>query len=80
MEPEKLAEKYLDFRKRFFSSASILQRGYAQLRVAPLIYLGSNLGYRKTTKLMEEHFKNYFKWLHLQKIVPTPDGIYSTHG
>jgi radical SAM superfamily enzyme YgiQ (UPF0313 family) len=77
MEPEELAEKYLDFRKRFFSYASIIQRGYAQLRVAPLIYLGTNLGYRKTSKLMKEHFENYFKWLHLQKRAPTPDGIYS---
>jgi radical SAM superfamily enzyme YgiQ (UPF0313 family) len=79
MEPEELAEKYLDFRKRFFSCASIMQRGYAQLHVAPLIYLGSNLAYRKTTKLMKEHFDNYFKWLHRQKRVPTPDGIYSTN-
>jgi radical SAM superfamily enzyme YgiQ (UPF0313 family) len=80
MEPEELAEKYLDFRKSFFSSASILQRGYAQLRVAPLIYLGSNLGHRKTTKLMEKHLKNYFKWLHLQKRDPIPEGLYDAHG
>lgn len=80
MGPEELAEKYLDFRKRFFSSASIMQRGYAQLHVAPLIYLASNLAYRKTTKLMKEHFENYFKWLHLQKRVPTPEGFYAAHG
>jgi radical SAM superfamily enzyme YgiQ (UPF0313 family) len=80
MEPEELAEKYLAFRKRFFSGASIIQRGYAQLRVAPLIYLGSNLAYRKTTKLMEKHLQNYFKWLHLQKRVPTPEGLYAARG
>jgi radical SAM superfamily enzyme YgiQ (UPF0313 family) len=79
MEPEELAEKYLDFRKRLFSSASILRRGYAQLRVAPLIYLGSNLGYRKTTKSMKEHFENYFQWLRQQKRFPTPDTIDSAH-
>jgi radical SAM superfamily enzyme YgiQ (UPF0313 family) len=80
MEPEELAEKYLDFRKRFFSWASIIQRGYAQWRVAPLIYFGSNLAYRKTTEFMKGHFKNYFKWLRQQKRVPTPDRIYSTNG
>jgi radical SAM superfamily enzyme YgiQ (UPF0313 family) len=70
MEPEELAEKYLEFRKSFFSFASIIQRGYAQMRVAPLIYLGSNLGYRKTTNRMKEHYGNYFKWLRRQKKVP----------
>jgi radical SAM superfamily enzyme YgiQ (UPF0313 family) len=77
MEPEELAEKYLDFRKRFFSYASIIKRGYAQWRVAPLIYFGSNLGYRKTTEYMKEHFKNYFQWLRQQKRAPIPNRIYS---
>jgi len=63
MEPEELAEKYLDFRRRFFSYSSMVQRGFAQLGVAPLIYLVVNLGYRNTTKHMEEHFRNYFNWL-----------------
>jgi len=67
MDPEELAEKYLDFRNRFFSYSSIIQRGYAQVRVAPLVYLGANLAYRKTTKRMKEHFRNYFNWLHEQK-------------
>ncbi|MGA2465915.1 MAG: radical SAM protein [Thermodesulfobacteriota bacterium] len=75
MEPEELAERYLDFREEFFSWASIIQRGYAQLRVAPLVYLGANLAYRKTTKLMKEHFKNYFKWLRQQKSSATLDGM-----
>jgi radical SAM superfamily enzyme YgiQ (UPF0313 family) len=70
MEPEELAEKYLDFRNRFFSYSSIIQRGYDQLRVAPLIYLCMNLAFRKTTKLLEKHFSNYFSWLRQRKGVP----------
>ena len=75
MEPEELAERYLDFRNRFFSYSSILQRGYAQFRVAPLVYLGSNLVYRKTTRLMKEHFRNYSNWLRQEKRTPTLDMI-----
>lgn len=75
MDPQELAERYLDFRNRFFSYSSIVQRGCAQLRVAPLTYLGMNLALHKTTKLMEEHFRNYSKWLHEQKSVPTLDRI-----
>jgi radical SAM superfamily enzyme YgiQ (UPF0313 family) len=75
MDPEELAEKYLDFRSRFFSYSSIIQRGYAQLRVAPHIYLFANLAYRKTTKLMKEHFRNYSDWLRQQKGVPTLETI-----
>ena len=75
MGPEELAEKYLDFRNRFFSYSSIIQRGYAQLRVAPVVYLPVNLAYRKTTRLMKEHFRNYFNWLHQQKGIPTLDGM-----
>jgi radical SAM superfamily enzyme YgiQ (UPF0313 family) len=71
MAPEELAEKYLDFRERFFSCSSIIQRAYAQRRVAPLVYLGANSAYRKTTKLMKEHFRNYFSWLREQKNGPT---------
>ncbi|NVL93192.1 MAG: B12-binding domain-containing radical SAM protein [Desulfobacterales bacterium] len=75
MDPEELAERYLDFRNRFFSYSSIMQRGYAQFRVAPLVYLGTNLVYRKTTRLMEEHFRNYSNWLRQQKRTPTLDMI-----
>jgi len=75
MEPEELAEKYLEFRNRFLSCSSIIQRGYAQLRVAPIVYLCSNLAYRKTTKLMKEHFRNYFKWLRQQKSIPPLHGV-----
>lgn len=75
MEPEELAEKYLDFRKKFFSFSSIVRRSYPQLRVAPLIYLGMNLAYRKTTKLLRERYRRYFRWLRRQKGVPTFDEV-----
>jgi radical SAM superfamily enzyme YgiQ (UPF0313 family) len=73
MDPEELAEKYLEFRNRFFSHSSFIQRAYAQLRVAPFVYLGANIVYRKTTKLMKEHFRNYFNWLRQQKSSPMLD-------
>ncbi len=75
MDPEELAERYLDFRNRFFSYLSILQRSYAQFRVAPLVYLGSSLAYRKTTRLMKEHSRNYSNWLRQEKRTPTLDMI-----
>jgi radical SAM superfamily enzyme YgiQ (UPF0313 family) len=75
MEPEELAEKYLDFRNRFYSYSSIIQRGYAQLRVTPIVYFPANIAYRKTTKRMKKHFLNYFNWLRQQKRVPTLDGM-----
>jgi radical SAM superfamily enzyme YgiQ (UPF0313 family) len=75
MEPEELAEKYLDFRNRFLSCSSIIRRGYAQLRVAPIVYICSNLAYRRTTKLMKEHYRYYFKWLRQQKGIPTLHGV-----
>jgi radical SAM superfamily enzyme YgiQ (UPF0313 family) len=75
MDPEELAEKYLDFRNKFFSYSSVMQRGYAQLRVAPLIYLSVNLAYRAATKRLKEHFSNYFNWLHQQAAVSPLDGI-----
>ena len=71
MAPEELAEKYLDFRNKFFSYSSIIQRGYDQLRVAPLAYLGMNIAYRKTTRLLKEHSRSYFNWLRERKEVPT---------
>jgi len=71
MEPEELAEKYLDFRNKFFSYSSMIQRGCDQLRVAPLAYLGMNLAYRKTTRLLKEHSRSYFNWLREREGVPT---------
>jgi radical SAM superfamily enzyme YgiQ (UPF0313 family) len=73
MSPEELAEKYLDFRDRFFSYSSILRRSYVQLRISPFIYIGASIAYRKTTKLMKEHFRNYFKWLDQHKTASVPD-------
>jgi radical SAM superfamily enzyme YgiQ (UPF0313 family) len=71
MEPEELAEKYIKFRKDFCSYSSIIRRAYAQLRVTPLVFLGTNIAYRKTTKLLEDHFTNYFRWLRNQKRMPS---------
>jgi hypothetical protein len=75
MDPEELGEKYLDFRKSFFSCSSIIRRGYAQLRVAPLTYFGMNLALHKTTNLMGEHFRTYSHWLRQQRSGPTLDGM-----
>ena len=75
MEPEELAEKYLDFRDKFFSCSSMMHRAYAQLSVAPAIYLGINLAYRKRTKLLKQYFRNYFEWLRQQDGVPKIQGI-----
>jgi len=73
MSPEELAEKYLDFRDRFFSWSSILRRSYVNLRISPFIYLGASVAYRKTTKVMKGHFRNYFKWLDQQKTAAVSD-------
>jgi radical SAM superfamily enzyme YgiQ (UPF0313 family) len=75
MEPEELAEKYMDFRKKFFSYSSMFRRGFSQLRVAPLIYLGMNLAYHKTTKLLREHYRHYFDWLRQEKGTPVSAAI-----
>ena len=69
MTPEELAEKYLDFRDRFFSYGSMLRRAYPQFRVSPLVFLGSNLAHRQTSKTLREHYRTYFKWLNGQKNV-----------
>ncbi len=75
MEPEELAEKYLEFRKDFFSYSSIIRRGWAQLRVMPLVYLGMNMAYRGTTKLLRKRHREYFTWLRQQKGAPALEGI-----
>jgi radical SAM superfamily enzyme YgiQ (UPF0313 family) len=69
MSPEELAEKYLDFRHKLFSWASIVRRSHAQWRVAPFMYLGMNLAYRRGTKPLERHFADYFRWLGERKRV-----------
>ena len=63
MSMEELAEGYLWFRKNLFSVGGILHRLPAQLRVNPVVYLGMNAAYHKTTKLMQEHYRRYFAWL-----------------
>jgi hypothetical protein len=67
MTPEELAERYLEFRNRLFSHSSIVQRGFAQIGVAPLVYFFSNFAHRWNTKLMKNGFHNYFNWLNQQK-------------
>jgi len=76
MEPEELAENYINFRKRFFSCSSIFHRSFSQLRVAPLMFLGMNLAYRKTTKLLKKRHRVYFEWLRRQKGVPVFDNAH----
>jgi radical SAM superfamily enzyme YgiQ (UPF0313 family) len=63
MDAEELAERYLGFRRDLFSCWSILRRAWAQLGVAPLVYLGMNIAYRGTTRELEEHYRRYFRWL-----------------
>lgn len=75
MEPQELAEKYLDFRKAFFSYSSIIRRGWAQLRVMPLVYLGMNMAYRGTNRHLRKRYRDYFDWLRQQKNEPVLEGI-----
>ncbi|RKY11655.1 MAG: B12-binding domain-containing radical SAM protein, partial [Planctomycetota bacterium] len=63
MSMEELAEGYLWFRKNLFSIGGILRRLPAQMRVNPVIYLGMNAAYHRTTRLMQEHYRRYFAWL-----------------
>jgi len=60
---EQLAQGYLWFRRNLFGIAGILRRLPGQLRVNPLVYLGMNMAYHKTTRQMEEHYRRYFAWL-----------------
>jgi len=73
MAPEELAEKYVDFRKKFFSYGSILQRSHAQWRTLPLVYLFMNLAFHNVTKGMDARFRTYFQWLHQEHRAPTHD-------
>lgn len=58
-----LMQGYMRFRKRLFSARGILLRSAAQYRVAPIAFLGSSLGFRKTTGLLKEHYRRYMDWL-----------------
>ena len=70
---EDLVEGYLRFRKRLFSYGGILRRFPAQLGVEPIPFLGSNLAFRRTTRLLEEHYHRYFNWLNAN--AETPNGL-----
>lgn len=63
MSPQELSERFLNFRDRFYSYSSILRRGIHQLGVHPLMYLGMNLAYRRSTRNEKMHANNYFQWL-----------------
>jgi radical SAM superfamily enzyme YgiQ (UPF0313 family) len=73
MSPEELAEKYIDFRRRFLSWSSIAQRLPAQWNVLPWAYLGMNLALRQATGRQEQRFQEYFTWLHNGRATPTFD-------
>jgi radical SAM superfamily enzyme YgiQ (UPF0313 family) len=75
MQPEELAEKYLDFRQRFFSYSSIIRRGFAQWKVTPIIYLATNFSYRSTTRDYKVRMQKYFEWLRNAEKAGTLDKI-----
>lgn len=75
MVPEELSEKYLDFRKKFYSYSSIAKRAWSQLRVSPLMYLGMNIAMRGTVKMYRRHFREYFAWLRGRRSAPVFGGI-----
>ncbi len=63
MSAAELAERYLRFRKELFGLRSICRRLLPQIPMAPRIYVGLNLAFRRTTTLLEEHYRRYFRWL-----------------
>ena len=73
MSPEELAEKYINFRRKFLSWSSIARRLPAQWRVMPLLYLGMNIALRRATKHQARRFREYFAWLRKDKSMPTLD-------
>ena len=73
MAPEELAERYLDFRRRFFSYASILQRMPPNLRTHPAMFLGMNLALHSTTGSLATRSARYFQWLREGARTPAPD-------
>ncbi|MFC1840610.1 B12-binding domain-containing radical SAM protein [Thermodesulfobacteriota bacterium] len=60
---EELMEGYMRFRKQLFSIKGILLRSAAQFSVAPAAFLGSSLGFRRTTGLLKEYYNGYMNWL-----------------
>jgi radical SAM superfamily enzyme YgiQ (UPF0313 family) len=67
MKPEELMEKFVDFREKFFSWASILKRGFSQHKNNKFVYWAMNIGFRAMTEATKQHGKNYFEWLASQK-------------
>lgn len=63
MSPEELAEGYVRFRESLFSVKGILHRFSGQLRVNPWVYLGLNVAFKHTTKVLTKHYRRYFEWL-----------------
>ncbi len=73
MSPEELAERYIDFRRRFLSLSSIAKRLPAQRGVMPMVFLGMNLALRQATCRQARRFREYFAWLHNGRALPTFD-------
>ncbi len=63
MSAAELAERYMQFRKEVFGLESICRRLLPHVAVAPRIYVGLNMAFRRTTTLLEEHYRRYFRWL-----------------
>jgi radical SAM superfamily enzyme YgiQ (UPF0313 family) len=72
---EELMEGYMRFRQHLFSMKGILLRLAAQFGVAPVAYLGSSLGFRRTTGLLKEHYDGYKDWLETNS--PKSSGLFS---
>ena len=60
---EALMEGYMQFRQHLFSMKGIFLRAAAQFGVAPVAFLGSNFGFRRTTRLLKQHYDGYKAWL-----------------
>lgn len=59
---EALMEGYMRFRRHLFSMKGILLRSAAQIGVAPVAFLGSSLGFRRTTGHLKDHYDRYKEW------------------
>jgi radical SAM superfamily enzyme YgiQ (UPF0313 family) len=69
---DELMEGYMRFRECLFSLKGILSRSAAQYRVAPIAFLGSSLGFHRTTGLLKKHYNGYLTWLNCQKDKNSP--------
>lgn len=75
MTPEELAERYIDFRRRFFSWSSIAHRLSAQWRALPLVGLAFNVAFQRATQGQERRFREYFAWLRDSKVAAGAHGL-----